>query len=231
MRQPGWDEPAGVSGQTSGQAPRHTGLVEPEVYPQQPLPPAGWRPVATERRTRAWEPTRREVIVGLGTVAVLAVAGLGVAWAWLAVAPRLGFRVVSPGNGVPVVPEAEQFFAADGWFTLLTLAVGALAAVLLWRLRSTRGPAALVALALGGLAGAVVTWRFGAVLAPAPSETALRTVGRVVYPALRLRALSALVVEPIAAIVTYLLFTGFAVRNDLGREDGPPEPDPNSGGS
>jgi hypothetical protein len=225
MRQPGWDEPAEASGQTSGQAPGYTGVVEAGGYAQ-PLPPAGWRPVATGRRTRAWEPTRREVIAALGTVAVLSVAGLGVAVAWLAVAPRLGFRVVSPGNAAPVVPETEQFFAADGWFALLTMAVGALAAVLLWRLRFTRGPAALVALALGGLAGAVVTWRFGSVLAPAPSDAALHAIGQVVYPALRLRALSALVVEPIAAVVTYLLFTGFAARNDLGREDAPPDPDP-----
>jgi len=230
MRQPGWDEPADVPGQTPGPIPGYTGLVEPGGYAQQqPLPPAGWRPVATGRRTRAWEPTRREVVAGLGTVFVLAAAGLPVAAAWLAVAPRLGFKVVSPGNGVPVVPENEQFFAADGWFTLLTLAVGALAAVLLWRLRSTRGPAALVALALGGLAGAVVAWKFGAVLAPAPSDAALRQVGRVVYPALRLRALSALVVEPIAGVATYLLFAGFVARDDLGREDAPPEPDPEFG--
>src|SRR6266550_1980990 len=86
--------------------------------------------------------------------------------------------------------------------------------------------AALVALTLAGLAGAVVTWKFGTVLAPAPTESALRDVGRVVYPALRLRATAALVVEPVAAVVTYLLCAGFAAQNDLGRQDTPAGRDP-----
>jgi hypothetical protein len=218
MQRPGWDEATDASGQPSADAPRYTG-VDPGVYPQQPLPPAGWRPLATGRRTRPWAPTRREIMVGFGAVLVLAAMGLLVALIWWAVAPRLGVKVVAPGNLVQVAPETEQYFATDGWFVLLTLVVGVLAAVLMWRLRSVRGPTALVALALAGLAGAVVAWRFGTVLAPAPSEAELREAGRVVYPALRLRATSALVVEPIAAVIAYLLFTGFSGRNDLGRED------------
>jgi hypothetical protein len=169
------------------------------------------------------------VVTGLGAVVLLATAGLGLAVAWVAVAPRLAFTVVSPGQGVSTVPEGEQYFAADGWFTLLTLAAGVLAAALAWQVRSVRGPTVLVALALGGLAGALVTWRLGAVLAPGPAEQALRQVGGVVHQGLELRAQSALVAEPIAAVLTYLLCAGFASRTDLGRQDGPPEPDPDLG--
>jgi hypothetical protein len=50
-------------------------------------------------------------------------------------------------------------------------------------------------------------------------------VGNVVHTALRLRALAALVVEPIAAVIVYLLFSGFAGRNDLGRDEPPPAAD------
>jgi Protein of unknown function (DUF2567) len=231
MRQPGRDEPIEAPGQPPGGQPPvraaplpgagrpwppgSTGLVDAGDYPQ-PLPPAGWRPVATERPARSWPPSRREIAVGLGALATLAALGLAVALAWEAVAPRLAFRIVSPGNAVTVTPEGEQFFATDGWFAVLTLAVGVLAAVLLWRVRSARGPVVLVGLALGGLAGAVVAWKFGTVLAPAPSDAALHQVGRVVYPALRLRALAMLVVEPVVAVVTYLLFTAFTSRDDLG---------------
>ncbi len=230
MRHSGWDEPTEASGQPSvgqppWQVPGHTGLVEPVGYAEQPLPPAGWRPVATERPSRVWPPSRPEIVAGLGAVVGLAALGMLVAVAWRAIAPRLAFRIVSPGNGVPVVPETEQFFAADGWFVVLTLVVGALAAVLLWRVRSARGPTALLALAVGGFAGAVVTWKFGVVLAPGPSDAALHQVGNVVRTPLRLRALAALMAEPIAAVIVYLLFSGFAGRNDLGRDEPPPAPD------
>ena len=40
-----------------------------------------------------------------------------------------------------------------------------------------------------------------------------------------LAALAALVVEPIAAVIVYLLFSGFAGRNDLGRDEPPPAAD------
>jgi len=203
-------------------APRHTGVVDAGAYHEQPLPPAGWRPVAAGLRSRSWEPTRREAVTGLGVVALLAATGLGMAAAWVAVAPRVAFIVVSPGRAAPTVPEGEQYFAADGWFTLLTLAAGVLAALLVWRVRSVRGPTVLVALAVGGLAGALVTWRFGTVLAPAPAVVA--PVGAVIHQELQLGALSALVAEPVAAVVTYLLCVGFTSRTDLGRQDAPPEP-------
>ncbi|SRR6266550_7195401 len=223
MRQPGWDEPAEPSGQAPAQGPGHTGVVESGEYEQGLLPPTRWRPATAPPR---WYPDRPDIVAGLVAIAALAALGLPVAVLWWAVAPRLGVRVVSPGTVAAVAPEAEQYFATDGWYLLLTLVVGVLAAVVMWRLRSTRGPAALVALTLAGLAGAVVTWKFGTVLAPAPTESALRDVGRVVYPALRLRATAALVVEPVAAVVTYLLCAGFAAQNDLGRQDTPAGRDP-----
>jgi hypothetical protein len=41
-----------------------------------------------------------------------------------------------------------------------------------------------------------------------------------VYAALDLRATSALIVEPFAAVVLYLLFVGFAADNELGVRNG-----------
>jgi hypothetical protein len=47
----------------------------------------------------------------------------------------------------------------------------------------------------------------------------LQVVGKVIYQPLTLRAKSALVVEPVAAVIGYLLAVGFSSRNDLGRND------------
>jgi uncharacterized membrane protein YeaQ/YmgE (transglycosylase-associated protein family) len=191
----------------------------------QPLPPAGWRPLAVPPRPSVWRPTGREVRAAIVVIVLLAIVGAGVAVLWLQVAPRLGFRVVAPNSPEPVTAEQEQFFATDGWFTLLTLLVGVLATLLAWRVKALRGPVGMVALAVGGLVGAVVTWRLGLLLAPAPTAAQLQEVGRVVYPALRLRATAALMVEPLVAVGVYLLLVGFASRPDLGRGDGePPRP-------
>jgi hypothetical protein len=201
----------------------------PLVAPGQPLPPAGWRPLPPAPRRPSWQPTRSEIRAGLLAILLLAVVGAGVAVLWWQVAPRLGFRVVTPGNPEPVTAEQEQFFATDGWYMLLTLVVGILATVLGWRVKALRGPVGLVALAVGSLLGAVITWRGGLLLGPAPTEAQLQIMGKVVYPALRLRATAALMVEPLAVVGTYLLLVGFSARPDLGRPDGdgpPPLPSP-----
>lgn len=146
-------------------------------------------------------------------------AALAVLWVWLA--PRLEFRVVQPGRAVPVIPEAEEYVAADGRFVLLTLAAGVVAGIVCWLLRGTRGPVVLAALALGGLLGAVVTWRLGVALGPGYDPADLQEVGRTVMEPLALKAQAALVVEPVAAVIVYLLAAGFTVHNDLGVERDP----------
>jgi hypothetical protein len=188
----------------------------------QPLPPAGWRPLQLPPRPRVWRPSRGEVRAAIVVVVLLAAVGAAMAVAWWQLAPRLGFRIVSPGNAESIAAEQEQFFATDGWFTLLTLAVGVLAALLAWRIKALRGPVGMLAVAVGGVAGALVSWRLGLLLAPAPTQAQLQEVGRIVYPALRLRATAALMVEPLAAVGTYLLLVGFAPRPDLGHPDGDP---------
>lgn len=179
----------------------------------------GWPPVVA----RVWPPTRRERRTALATVVALAALGALLAVAWVQLAPRLAFRVDQPGRALPVVPEAEEYVAADGRFVLLTLAAGVLAGLVCWLLRSSRGPLVIAALAVGGLLGAVVTWRLGMRLAPGYRPEDLQEVGRIVHQPLELIARAALVVEPVAAVLVYLLAVGFSSRTDLGRPD-PPAP-------
>jgi hypothetical protein len=173
-------------------------------------------------RVRLWPPRRAEWLTAAAVVAALAVVGAALAPLWVHLAPRLAFRVDQPGRALPVVPEAEEYVAADGRFVLLTLAAGVLAALACWFVKRSRGPLVLLALAAGGLLGAVVTWRLGLRLGTGYRPEDLQTVGNTVHQPLTLRAKAGLVVEPIAAVVLYLLTVGFSSRNDLGQDDEEP---------
>lgn len=218
-------QPYGREPDAPGNQPGSHPVASYPPYPGAGPQPAGpgWAPYP--QPVRAGDrllPTRRELAAAGAVVLGMAAAGLlaGLLWAWLA--PRLEYRVVRPNLALPVVPEVEEFVAADGRFVVITLVAGALAGALCWWSRRTRGPALLVALAVGGLAGSAVAWRFGMLLGPGYEEADLQVVGRVIRQPLELGAQAALVVEPIAAVVVYLLATGFAAHNDLGRSDDQP---------
>lgn len=176
-------------------------------------------PPPTAPKVRLWPPSRREWTTALGLIVALAAIGAAVAPLWVHLAPRLAFRVDQPGRALPVVPEAEEYVAADGRFVLITLVIGVLAALVCWLVRRSRGPLIMVALAAGGLLGAIVTWRLGLRLGTGYQPADLQVVGKVLYQPLTLRARAALVVEPTAAVVVYLLAVGFSARNDLGRDE------------
>jgi hypothetical protein len=76
----------------------------------------------------------------------------------------------------------------------------------------------LLALAVGGLLGAVITWRLGMRIGTGYQPADLQHVGKIIYQPLTLRATSALVVEPVAAVLGYLLGVAFTARNDLGQD-------------
>jgi hypothetical protein len=241
MQRPGWDpadspspspwaappDDAGrtrVAGGTTTPSPEEpapyaAGRAGP--YATGPYPPGapdgfgGWPPPRSARRP-SWPPSRREITTAVATIVGLALLGAALALLWVRLAPRLDFRVVEPGRAVPVVPEAEEYVAADGRFVLITLAAGVVAGLVCWLLRASRGPVVLTAVALGGLLGAVVTWRLGVWLEPGYHPQDLQEVGRTVSQPLVLRARAALVVEPIAAVLVYVLGAGFTAHNDLG---------------
>lgn len=203
------------------------------AYPSGPYPPGaegGGYPAygVPAPRPRLWPPSRTEWRVALALLLGLVVVGAALAPLWVQLAPRLAFRVDQPGRALPVVPEAEEYIAGDGRFVLLTLAAGVLAGLVCWFARSSRGPLLLVVLAAGGLLGAVVTWRLGLRLGTGYRPEDLQVVGTTVHQPLTLRARAGLVVEPVAAVVVYLLAAGFSSRNDLGRDE---EREPVSSGS
>ncbi|WP_372348685.1 DUF2567 domain-containing protein [Streptomyces sp. KL116D] len=156
------------------------------------------------------------ITVGVALVGLV----LGALWLWLA--PRV--PLVSDSTAVYLKDtEGEQAIGIDGTFTLLGLAFGAVtgAAVFLWRKRG--GIPLVVALALGGLLGGVLAWRFGIWLGPTQDVAAhAKSLGKgVVFDApLELKAKGALLAWPLAAMVVHLGLTGLF---------GPRDPDPYAG--
>jgi uncharacterized membrane protein YeaQ/YmgE (transglycosylase-associated protein family) len=194
-----------------------TPIGVPPAYPDpagQPVPYASQGPPGA----RGWEgfaPRRPEIRWALAVALALAVVGFGVAAIWLHLAPRLPFRVIRPGEATPTQPESELFIGDDAWFFISTVLVGLLAGVLAYLPKRARGWLMTVALAVGGTAGALITWRVGQAFAGRPSHEALQHVGATVLYPVVLQAKTALVAEPFAALVVYLVLAGFASHDDL----------------
>ncbi|MGC4875167.1 DUF2567 domain-containing protein [Micromonospora sp. DT43] len=109
------------------------------------------------------EPRRplRTVTTVLGVVVALAVLGAPLGLLWAVLAPDTPVLKTAEG-AIYADPQPEQPIAADGWFSLLGLAFGVLAAVALWfLLRRRRGPVGLLGAVLGTLAAAPVAWQVG----------------------------------------------------------------------
>ena len=122
----------------------------------QEVGPVGLDMAPTTQRSRR-EPwvVRRDVYIGGWVVAALALVGVPLGLIWQAVSPRSAGLVLQSGAIIP--DETEALIGTDGWFALLTGVVGLIAALVVWTRRPWRGPATVVALALGGVVGALVT--------------------------------------------------------------------------
>jgi hypothetical protein len=190
---PGWDAPVGTA------------------YPE---PPG----TATPPRRTAEDHTNADLRVAGTIVAALVVLGalLGLVWsAWSG--PQQRAFVIGPGRLYPY-DEVETMAAADGRYLVLVGAVGLLAALVawLWRPRN-RGPLVLLALCVGGLAGAALTAWVGHLTGG--GTFAGKSGSTIAHLPLSVHLRGLLFVEPAIAALVYGLFVAFAARDDLGRAD------------
>nr|MDP9496920.1 hypothetical protein [Actinomycetota bacterium] len=140
-------------------------------------------------------PVRDRVRSALAVAAGTALAGVPLGLLWAAAAPRAYARPGPDGGAVPVDPQTQAFFAADGLLFLLGLAAGVVAGLLGWRLARRGALEVLLALAVGSALAAVVTWQTGVRTDDRDAaRAALREPGRTVpvEVPLRLRAHAAL---------------------------------------
>ena len=164
------------------------------------LPPSHRRPGA--------EPLRAALVV----VAVLAVLGvaLGAVWSWWSPPRPIGFVIAAHA----VQPdETESFVAGDGRFAVLTVLAGLAAAAVVWFVRGLRGPAAVSALAVGGLLGAWLTAVVGHALGGGSSTGPNQSL--IDHLPLEVHMHGLLVIEAAVAVLAYGLFVAFAASDDL----------------
>ncbi len=127
-------------------------MAEPS---QPPLPAAPGRPpggrAGPDRGLLAALAALAAVIAGT------ALLGAAAGFLWAAVAPRALIVVLAPGTPYAVNPETSAFIAADGWFTLLTVAGGIISGLLGYALAVRRhGALAMAGVLVGGTAAALI---------------------------------------------------------------------------
>ncbi|MDG4756934.1 DUF2567 domain-containing protein [Micromonospora sp. WMMD710] len=151
--------------------PRASAVTPPANEPSAATPPGGFDPGHVPASTAYQssleltfdEPRRplRTVVTVLGFALAFAVLGAPLGLLWAVLAPDTPVLKTAEG-AIYAEPQPEQPIAADGWFSLLGLAFGVLAALVLWFvLRRRRGPVGLLAAVLGALAAAPVAWQVG----------------------------------------------------------------------
>lgn len=163
---------------------------------------------------------RRSLRTAALVVVCSALAGLPAGLVWWLVAPLPPIEKRADGLYRAGGEGNEAAIAADGWFAVVVLVVGVVVALLVYlRTRPGRlGP--LVGLAVGGVAGAVVAWRLGALLGPdALTETAKHVkVGAHFDGPLTVSAYGVLLVWPMAAVITYFAVAAGAEGADEPRD-------------
>ncbi|MGS2615279.1 DUF2567 domain-containing protein [Micromonospora sp. LZ34] len=172
-RQPGSDAADGPRhpGPAGADRPRYVDSGEAEVAWH--AEPQGWPGAGQPDEPDL--PRRRAVRLGALAVLALTLLGAPLGLLWAAFAPDTPV-VKAPGGAVYAQPQPEQPIAADGWFSLLGLGFGVLAAVALWFvLRRVRGPVGLLAATLGALGAALVAWQVGRRIGLATFERLLET--------------------------------------------------------
>ncbi|RVU15707.1 DUF2567 domain-containing protein [Streptomyces antnestii] len=178
--------------------------------------PSGSLPPHTQEDGPGMRTELREAAVVTVGVALCGLL-LGALWLWLA--PHV--PLIADAQAVYLKDtEGEQAVGVDGTFTLLGLAFGAVSAVVVFLWRRRGGVPLVVALAVGGLLGGLLAWRFGVWLGPTQDVAAhAKAVGKgVTFDApLELKAKGALLAWPLAALIVHLGLTGLF---------GPRDPDP-----
>ena len=177
-------------------------------------------PTAQRSRREPWV-IRRDLYVGGWIIAALALVGIPMGLIWQAVSPRSAGLVTPSGAIIP--DETEAFIGADGRFALLTGIAGLIAAIVVWTRRSWRGPATVVALALGGVVGALVTALMGHLTGGGRSTG---KAGAVIMLPVSLHATGLLFFEAAIAVLVYGLLVAFTTRDDLGRTESAAHPEP-----
>lgn len=151
---------------------------------------------------------RRHLTAFLAPALLLPLLGAPVALLWRALAPRVGIARTASGP-VPTSSESNQFFAIDGWFVIVTFAVGLVLGVVAWRFLRGRSPAAPAGVVLGSLVASATTAVVGARLVVDDYlHGYCRELSCSIYDGtLHLRMPAAVLAWPFATMLTFVALT------------------------
>lgn len=184
----------------------------------------------------------RAAAVAAAICLTVAAFGAPLGLLWVAVAPTVPVRMTEDGP-LLVDSQPEEFIAADGWFVLLGLAFGVLAAIAVWLVvRHRRGPLPLIAVTLGAVGAGLLAWWLGRQIGVTEYERLLESapVGEVFGKPVDLRAADVglwrgflplvrgdVLVPGFAAALMYTLLAGWSRYHSLRPElEIDPEIDP-----
>ncbi len=173
-------------------------------------------PSRTAQPSRVAKPDRaaqlRPIAVLIIALAVVGVV-LGVVWAWWSPPVPAGINLAAGLER----QENPDFLAADARFAVLTLGVGAVAGCGAWFLRPARGPWMMLALAVGGIVGAVLTGVVGNLIGGGTDDAPVNQV--MAHLELRVQMTGSYYLEAALAVLVYSLLVAFAAADDLGWPD------------
>lgn len=153
------------------------------------------------------------------------VAGVVIGLVWLHWAPKTVAYLVangSAGDTVLIPAESESQIAGDGRFVVLSLVAGLLFGVLAWGVRSTRGPAPLIALTIGGILSSLLARTVGQLFTAGSNSG---KVNSAISPPLSLHAFPVLWLQALIAVLAYTALAGLTSNPELnGHPKGSPEP-------
>ncbi len=179
------------------------------------LPGTPWPPFALPRRPAPV--TWRDAAVALAVALVVAALGAPLALLWAAIGPHAEIVRVEGG---PTLDDynTEAFVGGDVTFGAIAVGMGVVIGAGAWMLRRWRGPAVVVALAVGSIAGAWITWKLGQRIGLAEYRELLDTaqVGDEFEQPVKLRAHGLLYLQATVAVIVYVVNAAWSHRPDLG---------------
>ncbi len=170
--------------------------------------------------------SRRRTLRAAGLIVVsLAVIGIGQGVLWAAVAPGQQAKVFADGSYASLPTADYHPFVDVAIFVLSGLVIGVLAATLIWRVRSIRGSATLLAVVGGCALGALIAYLLGPALVSGVDPATIGKTGaeHIVTAAPKLATALVLVVQPGLAAAVYTFLAAWNGTPRLGRADLAPE--------
>ena len=154
----------------------------------------------------------------LWVLGVCLVAGVlqGLFWAFLA--PGVPYKVLADGRYGALPTTTSYHFVSLALFCWLGIIVGVLTAVGAWRVRAARGWPMLLTLVGGSVAGALIAYGLGILVAPGtdPASVGATSADSIVTAPPTTGTILAVLAQPAIAAIVYTFLVAWNGRPDLG---------------